>query len=244
MSYVGLAGLGRSEHYLGEAHFDPRGPSAIRERRLVREPCPICGHPTGDCVTHEEMIMAENQVPDGTAKEVLAWVGDDPERAKQALEAETAEDGKDRDSVREPLKKMLDEAGESTEDTPPEPSPGAQDTTAPPGAPTATANPSTQEAANLSVSPDPILQSQDAPEELDEGFVRLDEPLKRKFLPPNAYTPSAHLVAGVNAIVPESLIEETEKHNKQVEASAEQARKERLERRAAATDDTEGGEDE
>lgn len=34
----------------------------------------------------------ENGVPKGSSKEVLAWVGDDPERALLALEAEQAED--------------------------------------------------------------------------------------------------------------------------------------------------------
>lgn len=31
-------------------------------------------------------------VPDGTADEVLAWVGDDPARAEQAIQAETTRD--------------------------------------------------------------------------------------------------------------------------------------------------------
>mgnify|MGYP003617071901 CR=1 FL=1 len=37
-----------------------------------------------------------NAVPDGTAKEVMDWVGDDEDRAQQALDAEEAkgEDGR------------------------------------------------------------------------------------------------------------------------------------------------------
>jgi hypothetical protein len=35
-----------------------------------------------------EPVPDGDEVPDGSAKDVLAWVGDDPERALQAFEAE------------------------------------------------------------------------------------------------------------------------------------------------------------
>lgn len=46
------------------------------------------------------------EVPDGTAAEVLAWVGDDPDRAGQALAHERARD-RPRASVTGPLEKLL-----------------------------------------------------------------------------------------------------------------------------------------
>lgn len=38
----------------------------------------------------------EDEIPTGTNGEVLAWVGDDPDRARRARDAETAEGGKNR----------------------------------------------------------------------------------------------------------------------------------------------------
>ena len=45
-------------------------------------------------------------VPDGNVGQVLDWVGDDPERARQALDAETA--GKNRAGITGPLGKLLE----------------------------------------------------------------------------------------------------------------------------------------
>jgi hypothetical protein len=43
-------------------------------------------------------------VPDGTVEAILAWVGDDPERAQAALEAERA--GKNRSTLISELEAM------------------------------------------------------------------------------------------------------------------------------------------
>ena len=48
---------------------------------------------------------------DGTAQQVLAWVGDDPERAEEALAAEQA-----KDKPRSTLVKALEKTAESEED--------------------------------------------------------------------------------------------------------------------------------
>lgn len=52
--------------------------------------CPQCGSTEywelGDVPTGEPSVV--EQVPDGTAEEVRAWVGDNPERATLALLAE------------------------------------------------------------------------------------------------------------------------------------------------------------
>lgn len=49
----------------------------------------------------------ESKVPDGSAKDVLDWVGDDPERAQAALDAEAAKD-KPRSTLQADLKKIAD----------------------------------------------------------------------------------------------------------------------------------------
>ena len=48
----------------------------------------------------------ENQTPTGTPKEILAWVGEDLERAQRALDQELAT-SKPRKSIVEPLKGIL-----------------------------------------------------------------------------------------------------------------------------------------
>jgi hypothetical protein len=46
-------------------------------------------------------------VPDGNVDAVLAWVGDDTDRAAQALEAEQGDGGKNRKGVVDPLTELL-----------------------------------------------------------------------------------------------------------------------------------------
>lgn len=41
----------------------------------------------------------EEEVPEGTANEIMDWVGDDPERAQRALDAETAPGGRNRSTL-------------------------------------------------------------------------------------------------------------------------------------------------
>lgn len=68
--------------------------------------CPQCGSTEyweqGDVPTGEP--SAVDQVPDGTADEVRAWVGDNPDRAKLALTAE--QDGKKRATLIDQLTKL------------------------------------------------------------------------------------------------------------------------------------------
>lgn len=55
-------------------------------------------------------ILAENgseTVPDGTAKEILAWVDGDPERAQLALDAEAARGELARSTLSDNLRKFL-----------------------------------------------------------------------------------------------------------------------------------------
>lgn len=40
----------------------------------------------------DDYVADENEVPSGSAKEVLDWVGDDEARAQEALDAEQAKD--------------------------------------------------------------------------------------------------------------------------------------------------------
>lgn len=44
----------------------------------------------GDHAGDSDDEASESEVPSGSADTVMAWVGDDPERARQALEAERA----------------------------------------------------------------------------------------------------------------------------------------------------------
>lgn len=48
-----------------------------------------------------------NSVPDGNVADLLAWVGDDKDRAGRALEAEQADGGKNRKGVVDPLTELL-----------------------------------------------------------------------------------------------------------------------------------------
>lgn len=54
----------------------------------------------------DDDVDTDDQVPDGTADEVLAWVGSDPERAKLALAAEQA--GQKRSTLTDKLTKLAE----------------------------------------------------------------------------------------------------------------------------------------
>ena len=54
----------------------------------------------------EETTEEAQGVPDGSAAEVLEWVGDDKDRAKEALEAEDA--GQQRIGLTRKLKELVD----------------------------------------------------------------------------------------------------------------------------------------
>lgn len=87
--------------------------------------CPECGCTTSvlqDSPEHEALLAGEDMVadgdgddldnddvPDGTIDEVLAWVGEDQRRALQALTVEQA--GKARRSLMDQLGKVFDGAG-------------------------------------------------------------------------------------------------------------------------------------
>lgn len=51
----------------------------------------------------------ENATPTGTSKELVDWVGDDPERAQRILDQENASD-KPRKTVVEAMEKLLDDS--------------------------------------------------------------------------------------------------------------------------------------
>lgn len=51
---------------------------------------------------------ADEEVPDGTAKEVMEWVGDDEDRAHRALEVEEAKDGGGRVGLKRDLNSKLE----------------------------------------------------------------------------------------------------------------------------------------
>lgn len=53
----------------------------------------------------EEETTNSDEVPEGTAAEVLEWVGEDPERAKKALEVE--EQGENRVGLSKKLKDLI-----------------------------------------------------------------------------------------------------------------------------------------
>lgn len=64
---------------------------AAAEREPVDEPPYAPGEFQGPGSGEEEEASPKaGEVPDGTVGEVLDWVGDDPDRARQALEAERA----------------------------------------------------------------------------------------------------------------------------------------------------------
>lgn len=50
-----------------------------------------------------------NKTPTGTSKELLDWVGDDPDRARRVLDQENATD-KPRKTLVEPLENLLDDS--------------------------------------------------------------------------------------------------------------------------------------
>lgn len=67
----------------------------------------VAGDATGDgsdpIPNADDAGAAAVDVPDGTIDDVLAWVGDDAERARQAIAAENAEGGKARKTLVEQL---------------------------------------------------------------------------------------------------------------------------------------------
>lgn len=82
--------------------------------------------PKGEATTEapagsDEVESNENGVPKGSSKEVLEWVGEDQERARQALEAEQSDD-----KPRKGLVKELEELLEVPEDEPAAPAPVEQ----------------------------------------------------------------------------------------------------------------------
>lgn len=52
-------------------------------------------------------VPVPDEVPDGAIDVVLAWVGEDLDRARRALDAEQAEGGKNRKGVVDPLTDLL-----------------------------------------------------------------------------------------------------------------------------------------
>lgn len=56
----------------------------------------------------ERRRVLENRTPKGTPKELLEWVGSDPERAQRVLDQEL-ESEKPRKTLVQPLKDLLDD---------------------------------------------------------------------------------------------------------------------------------------
>jgi hypothetical protein len=50
----------------------------------------------------------EEEVPDGTVKEILEWVGDDKDRAQRALDAEDAKGNNGRKGLKRELNEKLE----------------------------------------------------------------------------------------------------------------------------------------
>ena len=70
-------------------------PGTPKQRASASEPAPAAPLGSGP------------EVPDGSVDEVLAWVGDDRDRAAQALEVEQAKDEDARKTLLEPLEDLL-----------------------------------------------------------------------------------------------------------------------------------------
>lgn len=66
---------------------------------------PHGNYPSKNVKVREEK---EKETPTGTPKEILAWVGDDTERAQRALDQEKAS-AKPRKTLVEPLEKLLND---------------------------------------------------------------------------------------------------------------------------------------
>jgi hypothetical protein len=77
--------------YLGQG-WVPAGGSTPVPDTPAQDPVP--SPPSGDAgpdqVPPGVVTLSGGQVPDGTAKDVIDWVGDDQQRARQALAAEQA----------------------------------------------------------------------------------------------------------------------------------------------------------
>jgi hypothetical protein len=56
----------------------------------------------------ERREQKANETPTGTSKELIDWVGEDPERAQRILDQENASD-KPRKTVVEAMEKLLDD---------------------------------------------------------------------------------------------------------------------------------------
>lgn len=76
--------------YLGKGWVQADGGSYAGDRYLP--PQPVSSPPAGpagpDEVPPGVLTLSSGQVPDGTAKDVVDWVGDDQQRARQALAVE------------------------------------------------------------------------------------------------------------------------------------------------------------
>jgi hypothetical protein len=103
------------EEFVGDLarHLDDNGPGESVEV-LEADPEP---EPEDDDLEPEEDDDPEDPTPepddeplpaDGTAADILAWVGDDPERAELALEAEQAKD-KPRSTLVKQLEKLAEQ---------------------------------------------------------------------------------------------------------------------------------------
>ncbi len=64
---------------------------------------PFAGAPAKKKVTEEEKA---NELPKGTSKEILEWVGEDKERAERAMREEVASD-KPRNNLIDPLEEII-----------------------------------------------------------------------------------------------------------------------------------------
>ena len=64
----------------------------------------------------QNQVQDSNEVPDGTAKEVTDWVGDDAERAQRALDAENAQGEDARSTLIEDLERVIRRNEDNDED--------------------------------------------------------------------------------------------------------------------------------
>lgn len=72
--------------------IDPYAPTSGPNIEEARIPVP---EPVEAPVEAQEApVTEEPTVPEGSVKEVLAWVGEDPTKAQAALDAETAGEGR------------------------------------------------------------------------------------------------------------------------------------------------------
>jgi hypothetical protein len=70
--------------------------------------------PKGDPEKEKVSVVDDNEVPKGTAKEVIEWAGDDPDRIQRALDTENAAEDP-RSSLIEDLERAKRRAGAGDE---------------------------------------------------------------------------------------------------------------------------------